>query len=138
MRHNQIRDTGAQLISEVCKDVKIEPTLQTCNPELLPTISIGLLRKRLFVSPTNPLVRNQYHKLDHSAFGSYIMPSENFLKMAKRSPTRGTSRWFELHWETNTLFVWCLRRERKMTHTQGRINARNTSYSLVPNFILTK
>ena len=37
MRHNEVRDTEAEFISEVCKDVKTEPLLLPCNPNLLPS-----------------------------------------------------------------------------------------------------
>ena len=35
MRHNEIRDLEAKWLSEVCKDVAIEPSLQPLTGELL-------------------------------------------------------------------------------------------------------
>ena len=35
VRHNKIRNTTALLLSEVCKDVKLEPTMQPLSGELL-------------------------------------------------------------------------------------------------------
>ena len=39
MRHNEIRDLTAMLLTEVCNDVRVEPDLQEITSEVLPVRS---------------------------------------------------------------------------------------------------
>ena len=43
MRHNALRDAEANLVSEVCRDVQVEPELQPTTAEL--TKSKNILKK---------------------------------------------------------------------------------------------
>ena len=44
LRHVEIRDTFASLMSEVCYDVEIEPKLQSLQAESFPTIQPQLMK----------------------------------------------------------------------------------------------
>ena len=71
MRHNKIRDLEAEIMQEVCQDVKIEPTL-------LPVVNDNLL-----AATTN---QTENARLDVSAIGVYGPHEKTFLDIRIMHP----------------------------------------------------
>lgn len=68
IRHNEIRDTTAELLSEVCKDVEIEPKLTPVTGEVLPPTAIITDDARADVSARGFWVRGSKAFLDVRIF----------------------------------------------------------------------
>ena len=73
LRHNRLRDTTASLLSEVCKDVEVEPTLYKLTWEELPTQAN---------SPDEA-------RVDFSARGFWISGQKAFFDVGVFNPTAG-------------------------------------------------
>ena len=70
-RHNSIRDTTASLLAQVCKDVKVEPTLTTLSGEIFET------------KTTNT---QDHARLDIAARGFWISGQKAFFDVRVFSP----------------------------------------------------
>jgi len=86
LRHNDVRDFTAELLSEVCRDVRCEPILQEVTGEILPASSITTNEARVDVAARGFWVKGQMAYFDVKVFNptakSYLNQS---LKAAHRS-----------------------------------------------------
>ena len=67
-RHNEVRDFTAELLSECCKDVAVEPVLQEITGEQFPPSTITTDDARVDVSARGFWVRGQMAYLDVRVF----------------------------------------------------------------------
>ena len=86
MRHNEVRDFTAELISEVCKDVRTEPVLQDITGGEFPPSSITTDDARVDVAARGFWIRGQMSYFDVKVFNptakSYLNQT---LKTAHRA-----------------------------------------------------
>ena len=68
IRHNEVRDLTAELLTKCCKDVAVEPVLQPLTGEVLPPSSITSDEARVDVAARGFWVKGQVAYLDVKVF----------------------------------------------------------------------
>jgi hypothetical protein len=107
LRHNEIRDITAELLAEVCKDVRIEPPLEQLTGETFPNRSANVADEA---------------RLDVSATGLWIPYQKAFLDMMVINPSAKRYRSIKQAFTSNE-------NKKKQDYCQRVLEVENGSFS---------